>query len=926
MASNRIRSWCWVVLGLSAALGMPVSCQKDSPVQPSPEAGSRISVLQVDRIALAPGDSTAVRAAVVAGAEPGTPSPGVAVSFSRLLERPSGTFNKATALSDAQGWASALFIADPADTGQVVLKVTAGASVKYVTLRVTGGSGDGEPAALTLACTTEGGVTGIAADGRSDLELTVRAVRGVDPEAGLGVRLTAGDRFQDLNGNGFFDGADQVVPDGDRNGDGQWEGEGTLPDSVTTDGLGAAQFDYRAGTTVGPVYIRMTGGGASRELIVTQHALDLQLTVTPEIRELLADGISEAPVTIRILDWSGAGVGGVLVKCVAGEPFSDTGLDGFYTPGTDAWQDDNGNGRWDALGTISSVATTSATGAATVTYRAGLEPGPVTVRVTTTGGSAQAAISLVPLPPAGGLALALDAATLPADGASTVQGTVSVTDGGGLPQAGKRVLLSAGSGSIAPSVVTGADGSAGFTYTAGSDPGTVQIEASVDGITRRAAIELVRPVEVCRVVIQTALSEIAVSGTGGNEQTAVRAQCFDCSQNPVGAGLPVRFRITGGPGGGERFTECLCDDIVRTTDAGGVAAVTLASGTISGTVLIEAVATGPTPVTAAARVGIAAGPPALIAVGVEKCNVEACNTVNVTNNVVVLVRDAQHNPVRDGTAVHVWCDPDGMVVGSDGQGTSIVRGGLASAAWHSDGSCGVITIHAETDGGAVRGQSSFLASGLPATARFASPALPEISMPADGSGTVDLEAEFLDANANFLVPWDVEFAAQLGAISGVTQTGDGCYSSIADAVYTAPVLGVDGSYTVPDDGVGGTDLVSVSAGHSGVGDTFTVVLLTGPASAANSSIDLAGVPPNSQTYFSVLVKDASGNPLGGHLLSITASGGTIDAAGTTNASGVAGGLSFRAPGVGGPVLVEVRDMDPARSGNMVLRKTITIGN
>jgi hypothetical protein len=84
--------------------------------------------------------------------------------------------------------------------------------------------------------------------------------------------------------------------------------------------------------------------------------------------------------------------------------------------------------------------------------------------------------------------------------------------------------------------------------------------------------------------------------------------------------------------------------------------------------------------------------------------------------------------------------------------------------------------------------------------------------------------------------------------------------------------------------------------------------------------------PGDLSYFTITVKDAWGNPLGGHRLTITATGGGITAGGVTDSYGVVGGLSFVAPAAPTTVYVEVRDMDPARSGNMILRKAVTIAD
>jgi hypothetical protein len=73
---------------------------------------------------------------------------------------------------------------------------------------------------------------------------------------GIEVRLEAGERFNDVDGNGYFtENVDQVLVD--INGNEIWDRVGSVPSTVTTSG-GQIQFDYTAGTISGLIYIRAT--------------------------------------------------------------------------------------------------------------------------------------------------------------------------------------------------------------------------------------------------------------------------------------------------------------------------------------------------------------------------------------------------------------------------------------------------------------------------------------------------------------------------------------------------------------------------------------------------------------------------------------------------------------------------------------------
>jgi len=1161
----------WIFLGLIVALGLPNACQNDSPVTPDAGSDIRIDRVEVARTVLSPGDSTSVRAWVVRGPDPGYPVPQAAVEFGRLLDNQAGGFSKAEDLTDSQGWASTVYRASAADSGLVTLRISVEESIEYVLLHVTDEQSEG----IFVSLETQMGQTGLPADGREDLEITARAflMPGSVPIPNMELVLVAGDDFIDVNGNGIFDGEDRLSPGGDRAGNGQWDAEGSLPESATTDAQGRAVFSYRAGTTVGPVYVRASGNGYYGILELQQHSLTLNVSLVLEARELLADGVSQTQVGLLVSDWSGAPVQGVLLKLVAGEPFTDVDGSGFYTSGIDSFEDLNGNGRWDALGSITSVVTTSSSGTATAMFQAGLEPGTVTIKATNTQGAVEKELELLAVPPASLLQLELERGSIRADGVSTVAGTVTVRDLNGMPLAGKEVTLSAGErfldadgdgvsapgvdylledsggsgawadmGSVPSRVTTGIGGVASFTYQAGLEPGEVWISATVDGVSTGAPILLeelpaiysmevapavdrltvsggggldntritatcldgqgqpvpagvpvsfrivsgpgggenlegaldgsyrtstnsqgkasavllagtspglvqvgassggiigstgiyitaglaasiscradsvslnenestqvyayvydqshnaVRdgtvvmwhadeglifgehdegssrtrdgvavatfvavpnqpggdgtaavtaetnggihggiscttyvemppePQGISRIQLTSVLPEIAVMGTGGVEQTVLRAHGFDPRNRSVSAGRSITFSISQGPGGGEHLSCAACEEVEVLTDAAGVAQVVLASGTVSGTVVVTARSTEREEVTAHTPVGIAAGPPHYISCGVEYCNVLACGFVNTVNEVVALVSDIYRNPVRDGTAVY-FTTSHGQVEGDQGLATALTNRGLASATWRSDGTCGIITVSAATSGGSLTADTRFIGSGPAYSAAFTIPDEPSVDLNADGRSSIPLRIEVRDANGHYTLPGEVEITATYGEIRGLTETTDGCNASIARAEYVAPVLERDDSYTVPDDGLGATDIIRVSAGFGPVGDLMEVRLRTGNASASNSSIDIGTVPPGMMSIFGVTVRDRFGNPLGGHRLAISASAGTVDSTAVTNEYGMATGLRFYAPQASGTVLLEVVDEDPNHGGGMILRNSVTV--
>ena len=104
---------------------------------------------------------------------------------------------------------------------------------------------------------------------------------------------------------------------------------------------------------------------------------------------------------------------------------------------------------------------------------------------------------------------------------------------------------------------------------------------------------------------------------------------------------------------------------------------------------------------------------------------------------------------------------------------------------------------------------------------------------------------------------------------------------------------------------------------------FQTTFLTGETYYKNSVIDIAGeIEPGMTVPFTISVKDRSGNPLGGHVLTVTTTIGIISGESmTTNQYGEVF-LWFQAPATEGSTLITVTDTDPR--GNVSFAKKIDI--
>jgi hypothetical protein len=693
---------------LSVVLLVVASCEGDKATRPDFTGDSpyTIQTMQVSQNSLSPGDTTLVSARVV-GSDHTTPAPGQEVRFGEAADKHSGSYVATAVVTDELGWAHTFFVADAGASGTATLKASVGNESAYASVSLVGAGGDG----LVLTISSPTGATALIADGVSVLPLRLTAREGLahQPVAGLAVRMVAGDRFTDRNGDGVFGAGDVLISSGDSNGNGVWDPMGSVPATVMTDGAGNADFMLHGSTATGTTWVRATAEGTFTDVPIQFHPTALKVVLQrPSARELLSDGISTTQIVAQVSDYVDNPIQGVIVRFTAGEPFEDVDEDGEYTEGRDSYTDWNDNNRWDVRGTIDSYTASDADGMAAVSYTAGYEPGEVRIRATVTGGSAETSLWLVTVPTAARIELDGERTAVFADGRSPVQGTLRVWDVNGTPLPGKQVKLVAGEpfddqnhdgrftrgtdvlledydgdqtwtpiGTISPSVFTSGDGSATFTYNAGLIPGVVSIKATADQASNDLPIVLRSLPSVAAVTVVSDLSEIQVRGGGGVDNVLITATCFDALGDTIPSGMPVSFTVMEGPRSGEELVDAQ-DGIYRTrTEDAGQARAVLVSGTAPG--IIEVVVTAGV-VTRSVQVGVASG----VASGVQLDAVDKILDFWSETEVVAFVNDRYGNPVRDGVVVLFSVD-EGMVEGDQGLASSETRRGQAKATYHSLG-------------------------------------------------------------------------------------------------------------------------------------------------------------------------------------------------------------------------------------------------
>jgi hypothetical protein len=497
--------------------------------------------------------------------------------------------------------------------------------------------------------------------------------------------------------------------------------------------------------------------------------------------------------------------------------------------------------------------------------------------------------------------------------------------------------LVVGEDGLGTSVTEGGEAMAEFLPPWCSDTGASQISVETFGgeVSCSFAVNLTcgpcSSGEVERLELDMNPEEIRVQETGGSEQAMLTAVGFDIANNRVGAGRPVTFEIIEGPGGGENLDGQGYGPVTIETNANGEASVILGSGTISGTVLLRA--SSESGVSENALIAIAAGPPVYLSIGVNPCNIRGWDRVGEEAEIVAIVSDVYNNPVRDETRVYFTAD-EGIVRGaiSGELGSAETKDGVALATYLSGDprENGIVTVTASTAGGTVVGDVTFIVSGPPVFLQFLYPT-PPVGIMANGESQIEVMVEVLDVNMNYVLDGtEVEFLSDFGTVEQSATTADGCYGSIATSKFTSEVLSGDFSYTIPDDGIGATAYVTARAGlGGGAAASLPIQLYTGSANANNSKLEVgeSDLGPGGVTALNISIKDRYGNPLGGHLLDVTAiGGGTVNPGSmTTDMWGEANGL-YTAPADSAVVTIQVIDQDPGYGGVILTESVNVSGN
>lgn len=701
---------------------------------------------------------------------------------------------------------------------------------------------------------------------------------------------------------------------------------GWIADRATTDEEGLATANLNSGQQVGIATVTASFGELTETVQVafTPSAeptpFSLHLTASPGT--MPADGVSKSLITATVLNSTNNPMEGITVE------FETTLGRIQRSKVTDS------EGQVELYLTSGNVA-----GTATVTARVGSLVN--TIDVTLVSETDYYDIDMRAAP----------TAIFADDGRSTSEISATLTTSGGNPVKGAVLNFTTTAGIIDPTGTTDSLGTAKALLRSGDSPGIATIRASfstlVYGETTVEMLPLDAP--VFTIELSSSAAQLQVQGTGGTETATLTAMAYDVVGNPSPDETEVTFTIIAAPGTDESLADAgFGPVVVETFD--GAASILFRAGTSSGTVVIRAsaggIATDVVPIT------VAAGPPAKIDLCAAELNVSYC--WHEPNEICGYVCDANNNPVANNTAVYFTTDK-GCITSSaltkgeafedengngrwdEGEvfedtvenGTYDARGVIV-AEWTDcgPGPFGVVTVTAETSGGTVTGDISFIASGCPASVTFISASPPAIL--ADGASKSILRFQVLDGDGFYVREgMPVFFSTDWGTISPDTSyTRDGVHESVALATLTSQVLTQD--YSMPSSTVGdGVGVVATVTAESNFASAQgSVQFLTGLSDLDASKLEAPSpVGQGSRAVITAAMKDFHLNPLGAHEIEFFCSAGLFDNGLNTFTSytgnaGVANAIFF-APIDTQSVVISIRDLD-ARGGNLGLNRVINV--
>ncbi len=271
------------VLTLSLAVLLLAGCSSKNVVDDTP-AGSTLALIVSP--ATIETNTTAIVTATVTSS--GTPLANRVVNFT-VSPATSGYFTPTADTTDASGVAAVVFNATTSGSINISATVenTSISSVTAATISDAPQQGSGN---ITISVTP----SLLLANGAdtSVVTITVRDALGQPVADGINIWITAGEKFEDRDSNGYWtSNVDSLIFDANANG--QWDALGLIPASaVTAGGTGSATVNYVSGNDAMTVYLVATvndggiKGNSEVQLQVTPDATVASIYLTSDSMQL----------------------------------------------------------------------------------------------------------------------------------------------------------------------------------------------------------------------------------------------------------------------------------------------------------------------------------------------------------------------------------------------------------------------------------------------------------------------------------------------------------------------------------------------------------------------------------------------------------------------------------------------------------------
>ncbi len=618
---------------------------------------------------------------------------------------------------------------------------------------------------------------------------------------------------------------------------------GTFPNGATSIALniantsGIVNTSLIAGLTSGLATVTATCGGVTQA--VTVNIVDTiipmvgSITLTSTLNSIPADGFSSTGITATVMDTTGTpmpqGTSVTFTITPAPPPVLATFPNGTQTI---------------------TLQTAGTTGVVTTSLIAGTAGGVVQVTAESEGVTQLLNIIIDDGSVAvGSIVLTANPTSIPADGTSSSAITAVIRDTAGKPVPnGTPVVFTTDMGTFAnsvfPSIVLATVGTSGTVTTsliAGLVDGVAQVMVTAGNLTQLIEIPIL---EKLSGSLNLTANPTTLAANGTNT-SLIRATMRDSGGNPM-PNVPVTFSTTlgtiiGGP--------------TVTTNASGIADVTLRSSTTTGTATVTATASG---ITATVNVKFTSGAPHSMLLTAAPSTVHPLGTSTVT----ATLRDINGNPLPGETInFNLSINLSGAslsttsgVTNNNGQATITYTAGTTQpvtdqvrAVSARDTSI-VNTANILVDASATVVGSVTVTSGAS-------------SLPANGTSTTLIRATVRDTDGNLAPGISVTFATTLGSlVGGPTVTTNA--SGIADVTLRSSTT---------------TGTATVTATASGFIATVNVAFVAGAPNTMLLTAAPSTVHPRGTSTVTATLRDINLSPLPGEtitfILTINASGG-----------------------------------------------------